>query len=51
MRTKPSAEDVAAAEQLYQEVREGKARGFAFRKGVLVRRGELAQIVVIRPNK
>ncbi len=44
VRTKPSAEEIQAAEKLYCAVREGRAPGLAFRKGVVVRRGLLAPL-------
>ncbi len=39
VRTKPSAEEVAGAEALYKDMREGKAQGVRFHKGVVLRRG------------
>jgi aerotaxis receptor len=41
VRTKPSRDEIAAAEDLYRRFREGRARGLAFRKGVIVRTGWL----------
>jgi aerotaxis receptor len=42
VRTKPSREEVAAAEALYKEFREGKAGGRHFHKGVVVHGGLMA---------
>lgn len=42
VRTRATAEEVAAAELLYARFRDGTARGLAFRKGVLVRKGLLS---------
>jgi len=42
VRTKPSRDEVAAAEELYRRFREGRARGLAFRNGLIVRTGWLA---------
>jgi len=42
VRTKPSREEVAVAEDLYRRFREGRAGGLAFRKGLIVRTGWLA---------
>lgn len=42
VRTKPSREEVAATEKLYAAFREGKAKGLAFHKGLVVRTGALA---------
>jgi len=42
VRVKPSYQEVEAAEALYQKVREGRAGGLAFRKGLVVHRGLLA---------
>jgi len=39
VRTKPEASEVAAAEELYKRFREGRAKGLAFRKGIVVRTG------------
>ena len=39
VRTRPEREEVQAAESLYQRFREGRARGLAFYRGLLVRRG------------
>ena len=41
VRTKPSRDEIAAAEDLYRRFREGRARGLAFRKGLIVRTGWL----------
>ena len=42
VRTRPSREEVAHAEALYRRVREGKARGIRFHKGLVLRTGWLA---------
>ncbi len=42
VRTCPGEAEVAAAERLYADVREGRARGLAFERGLIVRRGALA---------
>jgi aerotaxis receptor len=39
VRTKPSRDEVAAADALYRDFREGRAAGRAFHKGVIVRTG------------
>ncbi|MGV3654726.1 MAG: PAS domain-containing protein, partial [Noviherbaspirillum sp.] len=39
VRTKPSRAEVAAAEELYRRMREGRARGIAIRRGAVVRTG------------
>ncbi len=39
VRTKPSADEVTAAEKLYRRMREGKAKGLKLFKGVLLHRG------------
>lgn len=39
VRTKPTRAAIEAAEQLYQRVREGKAKGLAFHRGLVVRTG------------
>ena len=39
VRTKPTAEEVRQTEALYQDFREGRARGRRFHKGLLVRSG------------
>ncbi len=41
VRTKPSAGEVEAAENLYRAFREGRARGLAFHMGLVVRKGIL----------
>jgi aerotaxis receptor len=41
VRTKPRADEVAAAEALYKRFREGTAKGLAFYKGIVVRTGLL----------
>jgi len=42
VRTKPGAEEVRAAEQLYARFRGGRAQGLAFHKGLIVRTGAWA---------
>jgi len=42
VRTKPTREEVAATEALYQRFREGRAAGLAFHKGIIVRTGLMA---------
>ncbi len=42
VRTRPHAEEVAAAESLYQRFREGRAKRYVFRQGLVVRTGLLA---------
>ena len=42
VRTKASRAEIAAAEALYRDFREGKAHGLAFHKGLIVRKGLLA---------
>ncbi|MFO1337077.1 MAG: methyl-accepting chemotaxis protein [Burkholderiaceae bacterium] len=44
VRTKPTRDEVLAAEALYAAFREGRAKGLAFRKGIVVRRGWLAWV-------
>ncbi len=39
VRTRPTSDEVAGAEALYRDFREGRARGRAFRKGLVVRTG------------
>lgn len=39
VRTAPEEAEVAATEELYRRFREGDARGLAFRKGVVIRKG------------
>ncbi|HMN94118.1 MAG TPA: methyl-accepting chemotaxis protein [Hydrogenophaga sp.] len=41
VRTKPSSEEVAAAEKLYAEFRSGRVSGLAFHQGLVVRTGAL----------
>jgi len=53
VRTKPEAQEVAAAEDLYRRFREGTANGMAFNKGVIVRTGlmgwtSLFQVMPVR---
>ena len=42
VRTKPQADEVAAAEDLYRRFRLGRAQGLAFHKGIIVRTGLMA---------
>jgi aerotaxis receptor len=42
VRTRPSEREIASAEALYASVREGRAKGIAFHKGIVVRAGLLA---------
>lgn len=42
VRTCPGEAEVAAAERLYADIREGRAGGLAFHRGIVVRRGALA---------
>ena len=48
VRTKPEANEVAAAEALYQKVREGHAKGLAFHKGIVVRSGLMGWTTMFR---
>ena len=48
VRTKPSRQEVDAAQALYREFREGRAKGLAFHKGIVVRTGWLAFTSVMR---
>jgi aerotaxis receptor len=53
VRTKPEAHEVSAAENLYKRFREGRARGLAFHKGIIVRMGlmgwtSLFQVMPVR---
>ena len=48
VRTKPSREEIAGAEALYKEFREGKAGGRKFHKGIIVRTGLLGSSSVER---
>jgi aerotaxis receptor len=48
VRTKPEPAEVAAAEGLYRELREGKARGRRLHQGLLVRTGALAWTAVLQ---
>ena len=41
VRTAASAEEIAAAEKLYADLRSGRATGWAFERGVVVRRGAM----------
>ncbi|HET6786573.1 MAG TPA: methyl-accepting chemotaxis protein, partial [Aquabacterium sp.] len=42
VRTKPTRAEIAHAESLYRDIREGRAKGLAFHKGLLVRTGAWA---------
>ena len=42
VRTRPSAEEIAGAERLYADMREGRARHLRIHKGVVVRQGAMA---------
>jgi len=42
VRTKPSRDAVAGAEALYRQVREGRATGIRFHKGIVLRTGAMA---------
>jgi aerotaxis receptor len=42
VRTKPTRDEIADAEKLYRDFREGRAGGQAFHKGLIVRKGLLA---------
>jgi len=42
VRTKPGADEVRGAEELYRKFRTGQAKGLAFHKGLIVRTGLLA---------
>lgn len=42
VRTKPTRDEIGAAEKLYREFREGRAGGLAFHKGLIVRKGLMA---------
>jgi aerotaxis receptor len=48
VRTKPSRQEIDAAQTLYREFREGRAKGLAFHKGIVVRTGWLAFASVMR---
>jgi aerotaxis receptor len=48
VRTKASREEIAAAEQLYRDFREGRAGGRGFHKGLIVRTGLLAWTGVLK---
>ncbi|SEL52786.1 methyl-accepting chemotaxis sensory transducer with Pas/Pac sensor [Roseateles sp. YR242] len=39
VRTKPTADEVAGAETLYRDIREGRAKGLRFHKGVVLKGG------------
>jgi len=45
VRTKPGREEVAAAEQLYEDFRNGRAGGRAFHKGLIIKRGPLGSLL------
>ena len=42
VRTRPSAEEIAGAERLYADMREGRAKHLRIHKGVVVRQGAMA---------
>jgi len=42
VRTRPSAEEIAGAERLYADLREGRAPHLRFHKGVVLRKGAMA---------
>lgn len=44
VRTQPDREEITAASELYQRFREGRARGLAFHKGLIVRRGIMSWV-------
>jgi len=48
VRTKPEATEVAAAEELYKNIREGRAKGLAFHKGIVVRSGLMGWTTMFR---
>jgi aerotaxis receptor len=48
VRTKPTRAEVDAAEALYRDLREGRLRGWALHKGLLVRTGALAWMSALR---
>ena len=48
VRTKPTRAEVAAAEPLYRDLRDGKARGRALHKGLVVRAGLLTRALSLR---
>jgi aerotaxis receptor len=53
VRSKPQAEEVAAAEELYRKFREGRAGGLQFHKGIVIRTGlmgwtSLMQLLPVR---
>lgn len=48
VRTKPARAEVEAAEALYRDMREGRLRGRALRKGLLVRTGALAWMSALK---
>lgn len=53
VRTQPDRDEVTAASALYQRFREGRAGGFAFHKGLVVRKGlmsctQLGQVLPVR---
>ena len=45
VRTKPTAEQVAGAEKLYADIREGRAKGIAIRGGRVVRTDPIGKVV------
>jgi aerotaxis receptor len=48
VRTPPSREEIAGAQELYRKFREGRAKGLAFHKGLVVRKGLLSFISVMQ---
>lgn len=48
VRIKPDAREVAAAEALYQQMRNGKRRGWRLHQGLLVRSGWLSPLSVLK---
>ncbi|MBP7913924.1 MAG: PAS domain-containing protein [Vitreoscilla sp.] len=46
VRTKPSREEIAGADSLYAAIREGRAKGLQFHKGVVIRRGAAAVLTL-----
>jgi len=48
VRTKASREEIAAADALYRDFREGRARGRRFYKGLLIRGGWLGWMSILR---
>ncbi|PLV60788.1 PAS domain-containing protein [Erwinia sp. E602] len=48
VRTKPQAEEVRAAEQLYQKINQGKMKGWRLHKGLLLRSGWLSGLSILK---